>query len=99
MWRLQSQVDALYVVFFPALGTLDQPALALIGCSQIIRQKENNQLDMFWPKMGRFAIANLRCPSRTPEIVRAACLQNATAPKSFNFKTKNGPKNDPKLPR
>ena len=30
---------------------------------------------------------------------RAACLQNETAPKSFNFKTKNGPKNDPKLPR
>ena len=27
------------------------------------------------------------------------CLQNETAPKSFNFKTKNGPKNDPKLPR
>ena len=32
-------------------------------------------------------------------FVRAACLQNETAPKSFNFKTKNGPKNDPKLPR
>ena len=32
-------------------------------------------------------------------IFRAACLQNETAPKSFNFKTKNGPKNDPKLPR
>ena len=31
--------------------------------------------------------------------VRAACLQNETAPKSFNFKTNNGPKNDPKLPR
>ena len=31
--------------------------------------------------------------------IRAACLQNETAPKSFNFKTKNGPKNDPKLPR
>ena len=30
---------------------------------------------------------------------RAACLQNEIAPKSFNFKTKNGPKNDPKLPR
>ena len=30
---------------------------------------------------------------------RAACLQNETAPKSFNFKTKNGPKNDPNLPR
>ena len=29
---------------------------------------------------------------------RAACLQNETAPKNFNFKTKNGPKNDPKLP-
>ena len=34
-----------------------------------------------------------------PNNVRAACLQNETAPKSFNFKTKNGPKNDPKLPR
>ena len=33
------------------------------------------------------------------EMIRAACLQNETAPKSFNFKTKNGPKNDPKLPR
>ena len=32
-------------------------------------------------------------------MLRAACLQNETAPKSFNFKTKNGPKNDPKLPR
>ena len=32
-------------------------------------------------------------------VLRAACLQNETAPKSFNFKTKNGPKNDPKLPR
>ena len=32
-------------------------------------------------------------------IIRAACLQNETAPKSLNFKTKNGPKNDPKLPR
>ena len=32
-------------------------------------------------------------------FLRAACLQNETAPKSFNFKTKNGPKNDPKLPR
>ena len=31
--------------------------------------------------------------------LRAACLQNETAPKSFNFETKNGPKNDPKLPR
>ena len=31
--------------------------------------------------------------------VRAACLQNETAPKSFDFKTKNGPKNDPKLSR
>ena len=31
--------------------------------------------------------------------LRAAWLQNETAPKSFNFKTKNGPKNDPKLPR
>ena len=30
---------------------------------------------------------------------RAACLQNETAPKSFNFKSKNGPKNAPKLPR
>ena len=29
----------------------------------------------------------------------SACLQNETAPKSLNFKTKNGPKNDPKLPR
>ena len=29
----------------------------------------------------------------------AACLQNETAPKSFNFKTNSGPKNDPKLPR
>ena len=35
-------------------------------------------------------------PSR---ILRAACLQNETAPKSLNFKTKNGPKNAPKLPR
>ena len=33
------------------------------------------------------------------EDLRAACLQNETAPKSFNFKTKNGPKNAPKLPR
>ena len=32
-------------------------------------------------------------------LVRAACLQNETAPKNFNFKTKNGPKNDPELPR
>ena len=32
-------------------------------------------------------------------FVRAACLQNETAPKNFNFKTKNGPKNAPKLPR
>ena len=30
---------------------------------------------------------------------RPACLQNETAPKSFNFKTKSGPKDDPKLPR
>ena len=37
-------------------------------------------------------------PARV-DRVRAACLQNETAPKSFNFKTKNGPKNDPKLPR
>ena len=36
------------------------------------------------------------CPA---SFVRAACLQNEIAPKSFNFKTKNGPKNDPKLPR
>ena len=33
------------------------------------------------------------------QIVRAACLQNETAPKSLNSKTKNGPKNDPKLSR
>ena len=33
------------------------------------------------------------------KFVRAACLQNETAPIIFNFKTKNGPKNDPKLPR
>ena len=32
-------------------------------------------------------------------VLRAACLQNETAPKSFNFKTRNGPKNDPKLHR
>ena len=37
-----------------------------------------------------------RCSCRS---IRAACLQNETAPKNFNFKTKNGPKNDPKLPR
>ena len=37
--------------------------------------------------------------SRAAKRVRAACLQNETAPKRFNFKTKNGPKNDPKLPR
>ena len=36
---------------------------------------------------------------KRPHLVRVACLQNETAPKSFNFKTKNGPKNDPKLPR
>ena len=40
-----------------------------------------------------------RCHNGSQEIVRAACLQNETAPKSFNFKTKNGPKNAPKLPR
>ena len=34
-----------------------------------------------------------------PQTLRAACLQNETAPKNFNFKTKNGPKKDPKLPR
>ena len=34
-----------------------------------------------------------------PNMVRAACLQNETAPKSLILKTKNGPKNDPKLPR
>ena len=34
-----------------------------------------------------------------PRFFRAACLQNETVPKSFNFKTKNGLKNGPKLPR
>ena len=38
-------------------------------------------------------------PRQCTRSGRAACLQNETAPKSLNFKTKNGPKNDPKLPR
>ena len=45
---------------------------------------------------GRMRIFFLWVP---PRFSRAACLQNKTAPKSLNFKTKNGPKNDPKFPR
>ena len=43
--------------------------------------------------------APFACKKSASQNLRAACLQNETAPKSFNFKTKNGPKNDPKLPR
>ena len=45
------------------------------------------------------SLSSLGFEEKNLGCVRAACLQNETAPKSFNFKTKNGPKNDPKLPR
>ena len=44
------------------------------------------------------AVPHLAMPPPVSTL-RAACLQNETAPKSFNFKTKTGPKNYPKLPR
>ena len=49
--------------------------------------------------LGRGDARRLNPEGLARHLVRAACLQNETAPKSFNFKTKNGPKNDPKLPR
>ena len=59
--------------------------------------KSRKRLRFFW----RFFVEKKHphCGLATGTFVRAACLQNETAPKSFNFKTKDGPKNDPKLPR
>ena len=53
---------------------------------------------LFWPFGASLAQVGAKLDG-FGALVRAACLQNETAPKIFNFKTKNGPKNDPKLPR
>ena len=55
----------------------------------------------FWPRSSQILIWVCCgfCGGCPKKHIRAACLQTGTAPKSLNFKTKNGPKNDPKFPR